>query len=268
MGAVFCVSSVNQMLSVVVTVLPRGCRYTSPTSKSSKNRPLQPSFTAMRLPFLCATQELQDPAGQEDLALSGRQPDLELDLRPVISVYNECLLSRGDQFTHAFDLPGIAPAHPFVAVLFTKQQRKDALGDQVPAVDAREAPGDDRADSQVQRSQSSVFAAGALPVVVPADDKTAAPLERTVVELWVLPAEHVLRALGYVRPEAHSERSVGSHVSGRDVVFSDYDDASLQLFWERSALGRGHDVGSADDLDVSRLLGWRRVRDLAGVPFW
>src|SRR5829696_2357492 len=147
MGAVFCVSSVNQMLSVVVTVRPRGCSYTSPTSKSSKNRPLQLSFTAMRLPFLCATQELQGPAGQEDLALSARQPDLELYLRPVVSVYHECLLSRGDRFTHAFDLPGIALAHPFVVVLFTKQQRKDALGDQVPAVDSREAPGDDRADS-------------------------------------------------------------------------------------------------------------------------
>src|SRR5215213_10181040 len=127
----------------------------------------------MRLPFLCATQELQGPAGQEDLALSGRQPDLELDLRPVVSVYHECLLSRGDQFTHAFDLPDIALAHPFVVVLFTKQQRKDALGAPVPAVDAREAPGDDRADSQVQRSQSSVFAAGALPVVVPAHDETS-----------------------------------------------------------------------------------------------
>src|SRR5215208_2482124 len=219
----------------------------------------------MRLPFLCATQELQGPTGQEDLALSGRQPDLELDLRPVVSVYHERLLSHGDRFTYAFDLPGIAPAHPFVVVLFTKQQRKDALGDQVPAVDAREAPGDDRADSQVQRSQSSVFAAGALPVVVPADDKTVAPLERAVVELWVPPAEHVLRALGYVRPEAHSERPVGSHVSSRDIVFDDYDDASLQLFWKRSALGRGHDVGSADDLDVSRLLGWRRVQDLAVV---
>src|SRR5215216_3029966 len=219
----------------------------------------------MRLPFLCATQELQGPAGQEDLALSGRQPDLELYLRPVVSVYHECLLSRGDRFTHAFDLPGIAPAHTFVVVLFTKQQRKDALGDQVPAVDACEAPGDDRTDSQVQRSQSSVFAAGALPVVVPADNKTAAPLERAVVELWVLPAEHVLRALGYVRPEAHSERPVGSHVSGRDVVFDDYDDASLQLFWKRSALGRGHDIGSTDDLDISRLLGWRRVQDLAVV---
>src|SRR5215216_4898252 len=219
----------------------------------------------MRLPFLCATQELQGPAGQEDLALSGRQPDLELYLRPVVGVYHECLLSRGDQFTHAFDLPGIAPAHPFVVVLLTKQQRKDALGDQVPAMDACEAPGDDRTDSQVQRSQSSVFAAGALPVVVPADNKTAAPLERAVVELWVLPAEHVLRTLGYVRPETHSERPVGSHVSGRDVVFDNYDDASLQLFWKRSALGRGHDVGSTDDLDISRLLGWRRVQDLAVV---
>src|SRR5215211_3811926 len=219
----------------------------------------------MRLLFLCATQELQGPAGHEDLALSGRQPDLELDLRPVVSVYHECLLSRGDRFTYAFDLPGIAPAHPFVVVLFTKQQRKDALGYQVPAVDAREAPGDDRADAEVQWGECGVLAARSLPVVVPADDETAAPLEGAVVELWVLPAEHELRALGYVRPETHSGRPVGSHVSGRDVVLDDYYDASLQLIWKRSALRWGDDVRASDDPDVSRLLGWRRVQDLAVV---
>ena len=37
----------------------------------SKNRPLQPYFTAMPIPFLCAAQEIERPAGQEDLALSG-----------------------------------------------------------------------------------------------------------------------------------------------------------------------------------------------------
>ncbi len=42
-------SRVNQALSVVVTVRPKGCSYTSPTSKSSKNLPRQPSFTAIRI---------------------------------------------------------------------------------------------------------------------------------------------------------------------------------------------------------------------------
>src|SRR5215210_6611167 len=219
----------------------------------------------MRLPFLCATQELEGPAGQEDLALSGRQPDLELDLRPVVTVYHQCLLPCSDRFTQAFDLPLITLAHPFVVVLFAKEQRKDALGDQVSAVDAGEALGDDRADSQMQRRERGVLAAGALPVVVPADDEPPAPLERPVVKPRVLPAEHVPRALGYVRPEAHPQSPVGSHVSSGDVVLDDYDDASLQLFGERLALGWRHDVGSADDLDVSRLLGWRRVQDLAVV---
>src|SRR5437763_10082950 len=36
------------MLSVVVTVLPSGCWYTSPVSKSSKYRPCQPCFVVMR----------------------------------------------------------------------------------------------------------------------------------------------------------------------------------------------------------------------------
>src|SRR5579883_333670 len=48
MGAVFWVSRVNHELSVVVMVRPSGCWYTSPTSKSSKNRPRQPSFIAIR----------------------------------------------------------------------------------------------------------------------------------------------------------------------------------------------------------------------------
>jgi hypothetical protein len=37
----------------------------------SKNRPLRPYFTATPIPFLCAAQEIERPAGQEDLALSG-----------------------------------------------------------------------------------------------------------------------------------------------------------------------------------------------------
>jgi hypothetical protein len=37
----------------------------------SKNRPLKPYFTAMPIPFLGAAQEIERPAGQEDLALSG-----------------------------------------------------------------------------------------------------------------------------------------------------------------------------------------------------
>src|SRR2546421_681920 len=43
MGAVFWVSSVNQALSVLVSVRPSGCSYRSPTWKSSKKRPRQPS---------------------------------------------------------------------------------------------------------------------------------------------------------------------------------------------------------------------------------
>jgi hypothetical protein len=37
----------------------------------SKTRPLRPYFTATPIPFLCAAQEIERPAGQEDLALSG-----------------------------------------------------------------------------------------------------------------------------------------------------------------------------------------------------
>jgi hypothetical protein len=37
----------------------------------SKYHPLKPYFTAMPIPFLGAAQEIERPAGQEDLALSG-----------------------------------------------------------------------------------------------------------------------------------------------------------------------------------------------------
>src|ERR1700693_4928605 len=50
-GAVFCVRSVNQMLSAVGIVRPSACSYTRPPSKSSKNRPFQPSLTVMAFPF-------------------------------------------------------------------------------------------------------------------------------------------------------------------------------------------------------------------------
>jgi hypothetical protein len=44
------VSSVNQMLSACVIVLPMRPLYTSPTSKSSKNRPSQPFFSLIARP--------------------------------------------------------------------------------------------------------------------------------------------------------------------------------------------------------------------------
>src|SRR5215203_6186192 len=113
------------------------------------------------------------------------------------------LCAVSDCFTHAFDLPLITLIHSLVVILFAKEEWEDALGDQVSAVDAGEGPGNDRANSEVQRRERGLFAAGALPVVVPADDEASAPLKRPVVKTWVLPAQHVLRALGYIRPEAH-----------------------------------------------------------------
>jgi hypothetical protein len=47
---VFIVRFVNQMLSVSVIVRPSRLRYTSPTVKSSKNRPCHPVTTAIPTP--------------------------------------------------------------------------------------------------------------------------------------------------------------------------------------------------------------------------
>src|SRR5829696_5308422 len=88
----------------------------------------------------------------------------------------KCLLIRSDCFTHAFDLPLITLVHSLVVILFAKEEWEYALGDQVSAVDAGEGPGNDRANSEVQRRERGLFAAGALPVVVAADDDDA-PLQ-------------------------------------------------------------------------------------------
>src|SRR5580692_7723006 len=53
------VSSVNQILSVARTVRPRAWRKISPTSKSSKTRPVQPSLMAI-IAFLELSQQKSD----------------------------------------------------------------------------------------------------------------------------------------------------------------------------------------------------------------
>src|ERR671916_2105191 len=132
-------------------------------------------------------------------------------------------------------------------------------------MDAGEAFRDDGTDAKVQRRESRVFRARALPVIVAANDKPAAPLKGSVVELGVLAAEHVLSALGNVRPEAHPQSAVRSHVAGRDVVLDHDQHAALQSLGQRFTLGRGYDVRAVHDLDALRLIGWWRGQDMAGV---
>src|ERR671921_2341388 len=132
-------------------------------------------------------------------------------------------------------------------------------------MDAGEAFRDDGVNAKVQRRESRVLAARALPVIVAADDKPAAPLKGSVVELGVLAAEHVLSALGNVRPEAHPQSAVRSHVAGRDVVLDNDQDAALQSLGQRFTFGRGYDVRAAHDLDALCLIGRWGGQDLAVV---
>src|ERR671921_914718 len=134
-------------------------------------------------------------------------------------------------------------------------------------MDAGEAFRDDGVNAKVQRRESRVLAARALPVIVAADDKPAAPLKGSAVELGVLTAEHVLRTLRDVRPEAHPQSAVRSHVAGRDVVLDNDQDAALQSLGQRFTLGRRYDVRAAHDLYALRLIGWWRGQDMAGVHF-
>ena len=104
------------------------------------------------------------------------------------------------------------------------------------------------------RRDRGVLARRALPVVVAADDEAAAPRERPVVELGVLAPEHVLRALGDVRPEAHADRAVGRHVAGRDVVRRRRSHPAFDRVGHRAGrAAAGRCVLAADDLDCARL---------------
>ena len=128
--------------------------------------------------------------------------------------------------------------------------------DEVRAVDAGEALGDDGADPEVERRERRVLARGPLAVVVAAGDEAAAPASGAVVELGVMAAEHVLRAVRDVRPQAHPDRAVGRHVAGGDVVADDDRHAPVD---GRRAAAAGAAARrcsrAADDLDARSVAG-------------
>src|SRR5215204_3096893 len=208
---------------------------------------------------------LERPAGEQDPALAREKAGFELYLLPAIPLRQEPRLPGLDGLADGLYLPRIALLYPLVIVLVPEEERQDALGDQVPAVDTGEALGDDRAYAEVKRGEGRVLPRGALPVVVPADDETAAPIEGAVVEPGVLPAEHVLRAFRDIGPQAHPQGAVGGHVPCRDVVLDHYDDAPFERLGERPALGWGDDVRASDDLGGPRLVLRGRVQYLAVV---
>ena len=134
--------------------------------------------------------------------------------------------------------PGLADLGRVVVGVVGEGQREDPLGDQVAAVDAREALRDHRLDAELERRQRGVLARGALPVVVAADDEAAPPLLQPRAELRVAMAEGELGDRRDVRAVGHHLHAVGREVAGRDVVGLHGRDARAQRLLQRHVLGR------------------------------
>src|SRR5262249_39197851 len=92
-------------------------------------------------------------------------------------------------------------------------------------MDPGEALGDDGPHAEIERGERGLLAARALPVVVPADDDPAPPFGGARGKVRIEPAEHRAAAGGNVRPDRDAQRTVGGHVTGRDVVGPDDEDA-------------------------------------------
>src|SRR5262249_61694534 len=91
------------------------------------------------------------------------------------------------------DLPGLPELGHVVICRVLEQQRNDPLGDQVAAVDPREALGDHGANAELRGRQGRVLTARALAVVVAGDNKASSPLVRPLGELLVSVLEGELR---------------------------------------------------------------------------
>ena len=172
---------------------------------------------------------------------------------------DELLAAGAHRLGDSVDPPLLSLLGTLVVGLVGERERRNALRDQVRAMNAREALGDDRPHAEVERCEGGLLSARALTVVVAADDDAAAPLLGPCREVGIEAPEHEPRAGGDVRPDGESERSVGSHVAGRDVVSDDDQDATLDRLGNRGHERRRDDVATLDDLHTRCLLGrWRR----------
>ena len=120
-----------------------------------------------------ALQEKLDP-GEDGLDLAGG----ELVGEPVGllagGVGDGGGVSGGEGFGQVAAVEDVAGADAVVVVGVAELEGDDAEVGEVLPVDAGERLGDDDAQSEVARGDGGVFAGGALPVVVAADDDVAA----------------------------------------------------------------------------------------------
>src|SRR5215218_2322285 len=209
-------------------------------------------------------QLAQDTARQQDVALPRRVLGEQCDLGSV-QAGRDLLVAILQMPPDVRQLQLLPLLEPVVVRLVLETQRQYALGDEVPAVDAGEALGDDRSYSEVQRGQSGVLPARALSVVVPAHYEARRHLSGVLVVLRVEAPESEPGDLRHVRTERHDLHSVGCQVPGRDVVLDHDGYGSFERVRQLRGLRRRLDVRSARDLDARGLLRRGRLEDLPVV---
>src|SRR5215217_3767330 len=177
----------------------------------------------------------------------------------VSSPQRDLLVTVLQVFTQVRKFPLVALLELLVIRFICELQGENALRDQIPPVDAREALSYYRSDAEVQRGQGRVLAATALTVVVPAHDQARRQLFGLLVVLRVEAAEGETGDLGHVRAEGHYLHPIWREVSSRDVVPDDDGHGALERARQLRGLGWRLDVGAARHLDAASLLRRRGV---------
>src|SRR3712207_2062761 len=155
---------------------PRILRLT-PRHFGARMRPGVRGLGLLGLGFACRRRggflaELaQDAACDEDVALPLRVLGEKRDLVSV-RAGRYLLVAVLEAPPQVGQLPLLPLLEPLVVRLVLEAQGQYALGDQVAPVDAGEALGDHGSDPEVQRGESGVLPARALPVVVPPHDRS------------------------------------------------------------------------------------------------
>src|SRR5215218_7448817 len=107
----------------------------------------------------------------------------------VSSPQRDLLVAVLQAFPQVQKFPLVALLELLIVRFVCELQGENALGDQIPTVDAGEALSYHRSDAEVQRGQGRVLAATTLTVVVPAHDQARRQLLRLLVVLRVEAAE-------------------------------------------------------------------------------
>src|SRR5207247_551724 len=138
-------------------------------------------------------------AGHEVTTLAGANLDPHRKLAALGAVaHGEFACALQDAFADLWDLQLVIPVDAGVVGGIREDQRDDAPVDEIGMVDAGERLRQHRPYSQVHRRQGGMLARRPLPVVVPADDKSAAPAFAPPPDLRVLALDTESAPLGQV----------------------------------------------------------------------